>query len=107
MTSRVDLPMGGSTLVTRLLRPTCRETTATTWASSLRSLPLSPCSRHAFDRSKARRNGDRFVAMARSANADEKHSLWSLLADRYPFSNDYLKETDRDIPLVVLERTEG
>ena len=49
--------------------------------------------------------GDRFAAKARSADAEEKRRLWPLMADRYPFYNDYLKETDRDIPLVVLERT--
>ena len=51
--------------------------------------------------------GDRFPARARSADAAEKRRLWPLMADRYPFYNDYVTATERDIPVVVLERVEG
>ncbi|HEV2526973.1 MAG TPA: nitroreductase family deazaflavin-dependent oxidoreductase [Thermomicrobiales bacterium] len=49
---------------------------------------------------------DRFAARARTAGTDERERLWRLLADRYPFYDDYRTETDRDIPVVVLERAE-
>lgn len=49
--------------------------------------------------------GDRFPAIARTADAAEKEILWPLMGDAFPFYNDYLKATDRDIPLVILERT--
>ena len=62
--------------------------------------------RHTFDRSKARSTSDGFPATARTANAGEKSRLWPLMADRYPFDNGYLTATERDIPLVVLDRTD-
>ena len=51
--------------------------------------------------------GDRFPAIARTADAAEKQALWPLMGDAFPFYNDYLQATDRDIPLVILERVEG
>jgi len=48
--------------------------------------------------------GDRFPATARTADAEEKQALWPRMGDAFPFYNDYLQATDRDIPLVVLER---
>ena len=51
--------------------------------------------------------GDRFPATARTASTEEKRALWPLMGDAFPFYNDYLQATDRDIPLVILERTEG
>ena len=50
---------------------------------------------------------DRFPASARTADAAEKQALWPLMGDAFPFYNDYLKATDRDIPLVILERAAG
>lgn len=47
---------------------------------------------------------DRFAATARTADTEEKARLWPLLADRFSFYNGYVEATDRDIPLVVLER---
>lgn len=47
--------------------------------------------------------GEKFSAIARTADSEEKERLWPLLADAYPFYNDYQQGTDRDIPLVVLE----
>lgn len=49
--------------------------------------------------------GDRFPATARTANTAEKQALWPLMGDAFPFYNDYLGATDRDIPLVILDRT--
>lgn len=51
--------------------------------------------------------GDRFPATARTADAAEKQALWPLMGDTFPFYNDYLGATDRDIPLVLLERVTG
>lgn len=51
--------------------------------------------------------GDSFAATARTANPTEKSHLWPIMADAYPFYNDYLGATDRDIPLVILERIDS
>ena len=48
--------------------------------------------------------GDRFAARARTASAEERPELWELMAATWPAYNDYQKKTDREIPLVVLER---
>lgn len=47
---------------------------------------------------------EKFAATARTADAAENAQLWPILADAYPFYNDYRKATNRDIPLVILER---
>lgn len=44
-----------------------------------------------------------FEARARTATADEKPGLWSLMASIWPDYNEYTKKTTRDIPVVVLE----
>jgi deazaflavin-dependent oxidoreductase (nitroreductase family) len=49
--------------------------------------------------------GDRFSARARAAGSEEKPELWELMASIWPAYNDYQGKTDRDIPVVVLERT--
>ncbi len=46
----------------------------------------------------------RFAAKARTATADERPELWELMAERWPQYNDYQQKTDREIPVVVLER---
>ncbi len=51
--------------------------------------------------------GESFTALARAANDAEKARLWPIMADAYPFYNDYLAATDRDIPLVILERPDS
>ena len=48
--------------------------------------------------------GDRFTAVARTATADEKPGLWRLMADAWPDFDKYQRRTDREIPVVVLER---
>jgi F420H(2)-dependent quinone reductase len=47
---------------------------------------------------------DRIVAAtARTATAQEKPELWSLMASIWPDYNEYVKKTTRDIPVVILE----
>jgi deazaflavin-dependent oxidoreductase (nitroreductase family) len=48
--------------------------------------------------------GDRFKARARTATADERPRLWELMAEVWPDYDDYQAKTDREIPIVVLER---
>jgi deazaflavin-dependent oxidoreductase (nitroreductase family) len=48
--------------------------------------------------------GDRFQARARTATAGEKPELWSTMVERWPKYDQYQQQTDRDIPVVVLER---
>jgi deazaflavin-dependent oxidoreductase (nitroreductase family) len=47
---------------------------------------------------------DRFPARARTATAEEKPELWRMMADIWPQYDDYQEKTDREIPVVVLER---
>jgi len=49
--------------------------------------------------------GDRFAARARTAGSEEKPELWQRMASIWPAYNDYQGKTDRDIPVVVLERS--
>jgi deazaflavin-dependent oxidoreductase (nitroreductase family) len=49
--------------------------------------------------------GDRFPATARTAEGEEQERLWRLMADQYSFYDGYREATDRNIPVVVLERT--
>ncbi|MFC4000845.1 nitroreductase family deazaflavin-dependent oxidoreductase [Prauserella oleivorans] len=48
--------------------------------------------------------GDRFAAKARTADKAEKAVLWPKMVAVWPSYDDYQKKTDRDIPVVVLER---
>jgi deazaflavin-dependent oxidoreductase (nitroreductase family) len=48
--------------------------------------------------------GDKFTARARTATAEEKPELWSIMTDTWPAYDEYQEKTDRDIPVVVLER---
>ncbi|GHF45186.1 MULTISPECIES: nitroreductase family deazaflavin-dependent oxidoreductase [Streptomyces] len=48
--------------------------------------------------------GDRFTARARTANADEKPDMWRTMVATWPAYDDYQRKTDREIPVVVLER---
>ena len=47
---------------------------------------------------------DRFTARARTATPEEKARLWPMMADIWPAYDDYQAKTERDIPVVVLER---
>jgi deazaflavin-dependent oxidoreductase (nitroreductase family) len=48
--------------------------------------------------------GDRFSARARDATPEERPELWRLMTEVWPDYDSYQKKTDRQIPLVVLER---
>ncbi|WP_371784882.1 nitroreductase family deazaflavin-dependent oxidoreductase [Streptosporangium subroseum] len=48
--------------------------------------------------------GDRFTARARTATAEEKPELWKIMAATWPAYDEYQTKTDREIPVVVLER---
>lgn len=48
--------------------------------------------------------GDRFPARARTATAEEKPELWRMMTGQWPAYDEYQTKTDREIPVVVLER---
>ena len=48
--------------------------------------------------------GDRFEANARTATSDEKPELWRTMTAVWPDYDNYQTRTDRDIPVVVLQR---
>lgn len=48
---------------------------------------------------------DRFAARARTAEGEERVRLWERMAEIWPAYDDYRQKTDREIPVVVLERT--
>jgi len=47
---------------------------------------------------------ERFTARARTASGDERAALWDQMADIWPPYNEYQTKTERQIPVVVLER---
>ncbi len=47
---------------------------------------------------------DRFTARARTATADEKPEMWTKMTAAWPQYDEYQGKTDREIPVVVLER---
>jgi deazaflavin-dependent oxidoreductase (nitroreductase family) len=49
--------------------------------------------------------GDRFKARARTAGPDEKPEVWKKMAATWPAYDDYQQKTEREIPVVVLERS--
>ena len=48
--------------------------------------------------------GDRFKAHARVATPEEKPEMWETMVGEWPAYNDYQKKTEREIPIIVLER---
>ncbi|ETK32715.1 nitroreductase family deazaflavin-dependent oxidoreductase [Microbispora sp. ATCC PTA-5024] len=48
--------------------------------------------------------GDRFKARARTATPEEKPDMWRVMAATWPAYDEYQKKTDREIPVVVIER---
>jgi deazaflavin-dependent oxidoreductase (nitroreductase family) len=48
--------------------------------------------------------GDRFPVRARVASAEEKPEMWAKMAAVWPDYDDYQARTERQIPVVVLER---
>jgi hypothetical protein len=47
---------------------------------------------------------ERFRARARTATAEEKPALWQTMAGIWPAYDEYQAKTEREIPVVVLER---
>ena len=47
---------------------------------------------------------DRFKAHARTATPEEKRELWPTMTAEWPDYDAYQKRTDREIPIVILER---
>lgn len=50
---------------------------------------------------------DTFAARARTATAEEKKELWPRAVAVFPRWDTYRSKTDRDIPLVIIERSGG
>ena len=50
--------------------------------------------------------GDRFKARHRDAQGSERERLWELMNEAWPSYADYQARTDRQIPVVVLERAD-
>jgi len=48
--------------------------------------------------------GDKFRARARTAEGEERVRLWKLMNGIWPHYDEYQTKTDREIPVVVLER---
>ncbi len=48
--------------------------------------------------------GDKFRARARTATPEEKPDMWRVMAAAWPDYDEYTKKTDREIPVVVVER---
>ena len=48
--------------------------------------------------------GDRFSARARTATPEEKPELWQEMVGHWPDYDEYQRRTEREIPVVVLER---
>jgi proline iminopeptidase len=49
--------------------------------------------------------GDRFDATARDATPEERPELWKQMTGIWPDYDGYQERTDREIPIVILERT--
>jgi deazaflavin-dependent oxidoreductase (nitroreductase family) len=49
---------------------------------------------------------ERFPVAARDAGPDEKAEMWKHMVEVWPHYEEYQEKTDREIPVVVLERTE-
>jgi len=47
---------------------------------------------------------DRFHARARTATDGEKPKLWREMVGHWPAYDEYQRKTEREIPVVVLER---
>jgi deazaflavin-dependent oxidoreductase (nitroreductase family) len=48
--------------------------------------------------------GEEIPVRASTATGEERARLWRLMAEDWPAYDDYQKKTDREIPVVVLER---
>ncbi|HET6549819.1 MAG TPA: nitroreductase family deazaflavin-dependent oxidoreductase [Solirubrobacter sp.] len=50
---------------------------------------------------------ERFKAHAREATPDEKPELWSTMTAEWPAYDEYQQKTERQIPVIVLEREDS
>ena len=50
--------------------------------------------------------GDRFRARTRVATPEEKPEMWRTMTSEWPAYDEYQQNTEREIPVVVLERIE-
>ena len=50
--------------------------------------------------------GQGFTARARDATPEERPELWRTMAGYYPPYDEYQRRTEREIPVVVLERVD-
>ncbi|MED7923199.1 nitroreductase family deazaflavin-dependent oxidoreductase [Nonomuraea sp. LP-02] len=48
--------------------------------------------------------GERFAARARPARPEERPEMWRVMTATWPQYDEYQEKTDREIPIVVLER---
>jgi deazaflavin-dependent oxidoreductase (nitroreductase family) len=48
--------------------------------------------------------GDKFQARARVATPEERTTIWPKMAAEWPDYDNYQRKTDREIPIVILER---
>lgn len=48
--------------------------------------------------------GDKYTATARTVEGDERDRCWAIATSVWPNYDEYVKRTDRVIPVVVLER---
>jgi deazaflavin-dependent oxidoreductase (nitroreductase family) len=48
-----------------------------------------------------------FPARARTAEGEERERLWKLVNEQWPDYDSYQTKTEREIPVIVLERTSG
>ncbi|WP_297550269.1 nitroreductase family deazaflavin-dependent oxidoreductase [Amycolatopsis sp.] len=53
---------------------------------------------------KVQVKADKYTARARTAEGEERAKLWPLMAKVWPDYDEYQKKTDREIPVVVLDR---
>jgi proline iminopeptidase len=53
---------------------------------------------------EAQIKGETFRARARTAEGEERERLWRLMNEMWPHYAEYQEKTDREIPVVVLER---
>ena len=54
---------------------------------------------------QAQIRGDKFAATARDATPAERSELWNQMTEIWPPYDEYQQRTDREIPIVILERT--
>jgi len=50
---------------------------------------------------------EKFSARARTADDSEKPRLWKIMADLFPRYDLYQEKAEREIPLIILERTKS